>query len=195
MPESLRAEPRPDQECRGDRGPAAGCTAGLCVGRPPRRLQTPGGVRRACPGGPGGAILDGCRSAVEEPASRWRTSNRRRRACRTSTSCRLDRARKSRSCSIGRSRPSTPLISRGCRTSCSRLGPAASRRCRSRHDPGGVDHANGLGGFADGSLPELVELAREQWSRRSDRAELARRCRCTSPANTGLKSWLSNGRR
>lgn len=46
-----------------------------------------------------------------------------------------------------------------------------------RHDPDDVVTRHGLGGFADGSPTALVELAREQWSRRSERGELARRCR------------------
>ena len=46
-----------------------------------------------------------------------------------------------------------------------------------RHDPNGVVTRYRLGGFADGSLTALADLAREQWSRRSDRADLARRCR------------------
>lgn len=46
-----------------------------------------------------------------------------------------------------------------------------------RHDPDGVVMRHGLGGFADGSLTALADLGREQWARRSDRAELAARCR------------------
>ena len=45
------------------------------------------------------------------------------------------------------------------------------------HDPDGVVTRYGLGDFAGGSLAALADLAREQWSQRSDRAELARRCR------------------
>ncbi len=46
-----------------------------------------------------------------------------------------------------------------------------------RHDPDGVITRYRLGGFANGSLGVLADLAREQWNRRSDRADLARRCR------------------
>lgn len=44
------------------------------------------------------------------------------------------------------------------------------------HDPGGVVTREGLGGFADGSANRLVELARDLWEHRSDRADLAQRC-------------------
>jgi glycosyltransferase involved in cell wall biosynthesis len=45
------------------------------------------------------------------------------------------------------------------------------------HDPGGVVEGYGLGGFANGSLDKLVELAREHWAGRNDRASLSQRCR------------------
>lgn len=45
------------------------------------------------------------------------------------------------------------------------------------HDPGGVVSEHGLGAFAGGSRERLAELAREQWSSRHDRSELAQRCR------------------
>jgi glycosyltransferase involved in cell wall biosynthesis len=45
------------------------------------------------------------------------------------------------------------------------------------HDPGGVVSRERLGGFAEGSPARLVELARELWITRADRAALAQRCR------------------
>jgi glycosyltransferase involved in cell wall biosynthesis len=45
------------------------------------------------------------------------------------------------------------------------------------HDPDNVVTRYGLGGFANDSRPDLVELARQQWVTRSDRAALAGRCR------------------
>jgi glycosyltransferase involved in cell wall biosynthesis len=45
------------------------------------------------------------------------------------------------------------------------------------HDPGGVVETYGLGGFANGSSERLVELARQQWVGRDDRASLSQRCR------------------
>jgi glycosyltransferase involved in cell wall biosynthesis len=45
------------------------------------------------------------------------------------------------------------------------------------HDPDDVVTKHGLGGFANGSRTELVELARQQWLTRFDRAALAERCR------------------
>ncbi len=45
------------------------------------------------------------------------------------------------------------------------------------HDPDNVVTRFGLGGFANGSLRDLVELARQQWLTRSDRGVLAERCR------------------
>jgi len=45
------------------------------------------------------------------------------------------------------------------------------------HDPGGVVRKHGLGSFASGSPEALVALAREQWTTRHHRPELARRCR------------------
>lgn len=45
------------------------------------------------------------------------------------------------------------------------------------HDPGGVVSRERLGGFAEGSPARLVELARELWVTRADRAALAQRCR------------------
>jgi glycosyltransferase involved in cell wall biosynthesis len=44
------------------------------------------------------------------------------------------------------------------------------------HDPGEVVTREGLGGFAAGSPDRFVELARELWEHRSDRADLAQRC-------------------
>jgi glycosyltransferase involved in cell wall biosynthesis len=49
-----------------------------------------------------------------------------------------------------------------------------------RHDPGGVVVRHELGGFAGGSMPEMVKLAEVEWARRSDsvgRARMAKRCR------------------
>lgn len=45
------------------------------------------------------------------------------------------------------------------------------------HDPDSVVTRYGLGGFANDSRADLVELAREQWVTRADRAALAERCR------------------
>lgn len=45
------------------------------------------------------------------------------------------------------------------------------------HDPDKVVTEHGLGGFADGSVEKLVELAREQWRMRFDRAAISHRCR------------------
>lgn len=45
------------------------------------------------------------------------------------------------------------------------------------HDPDGVIEREGLGGYAGGSPERLRDLAAELWARRSDQAELARRCR------------------
>lgn len=45
------------------------------------------------------------------------------------------------------------------------------------HDPDGVIVEHGLGGFARGSRDELIRLAREQWATRTDRSEVAARCR------------------
>jgi glycosyltransferase involved in cell wall biosynthesis len=45
------------------------------------------------------------------------------------------------------------------------------------HDPDNVVARYGLGGCAKGSRADLVELAREQWVTRSDRAAVAERCR------------------
>ena len=45
------------------------------------------------------------------------------------------------------------------------------------HDPDNVVTRYGLGGFANDSRADFVELAREQWVTRSDRAALAERCR------------------
>lgn len=45
------------------------------------------------------------------------------------------------------------------------------------HDPDGVIERERVGGFAGGSEARLVELARELWEARGERAELAARCR------------------
>jgi glycosyltransferase involved in cell wall biosynthesis len=45
------------------------------------------------------------------------------------------------------------------------------------HDPDNVVTRHGLGGFANGSRIELVDLARQQWLTRFDRAAIAERCR------------------
>jgi len=44
------------------------------------------------------------------------------------------------------------------------------------YDPGGVVTRCGLGGFADGSMQRLIDLARELWYSRGDRTDLAQRC-------------------
>ncbi len=45
------------------------------------------------------------------------------------------------------------------------------------HDPDGVIERERLGGFADGSIERMVELARETWEQRDDQAAVAARCR------------------
>jgi glycosyltransferase involved in cell wall biosynthesis len=45
------------------------------------------------------------------------------------------------------------------------------------HDPDGVIERERLGGFAHGSQERLVQLARELWEARGNRASLAERCR------------------
>jgi glycosyltransferase involved in cell wall biosynthesis len=45
------------------------------------------------------------------------------------------------------------------------------------HDPDGVIERYALGGFAHGSPEALLDLARQLWERRTDRVELASRCR------------------
>jgi glycosyltransferase involved in cell wall biosynthesis len=45
------------------------------------------------------------------------------------------------------------------------------------HDPGGVVDGHRLGGNAHGSLERLVELARQHWLSREDRADVSERCR------------------
>jgi len=45
------------------------------------------------------------------------------------------------------------------------------------HDPGGVVERHGLGGFADGSVARLSELADQMWRTREHQAEVSERCR------------------
>lgn len=45
------------------------------------------------------------------------------------------------------------------------------------HDPGEVIVTYGLGGFANGSMEELIALAERQWATRDDRDALSERCR------------------
>jgi glycosyltransferase involved in cell wall biosynthesis len=45
------------------------------------------------------------------------------------------------------------------------------------HDPDSVVARHGLGSFANGSRAAFVELARQQWVTRADRAQVAERCR------------------
>jgi glycosyltransferase involved in cell wall biosynthesis len=64
------------------------------------------------------------------------------------------------------------------------------------HDPDGVVAKHGLGGFAAGSSERLVELAREQWTSRQDRRDVAARCidyiRLHHDVEAVTERWLSH---